>query len=327
MNGDLLTGEDIMSIREFVDSYFFHFNAGEVKRAAQSLTTHIESGGKIFLTLAGAMSTARLGKTLTPLINAGYIAGISCTGANLEEDLFLLTANTHYVTVENWRDLSAKDDARLLDRRLNRVTDVCIPEEQAIRAIEELLLPLWQEYTVTGASALPHEFFYDIILDENLQIDGYIEDSWLYAAAKHNLPLFVPGWEDSTIGNIFASHIIRSNVEASVVKSGIHYMTELADWYQSQTRPLAFFQIGGGIAGDFPICVVPMLNQDMQKSAPLWSWFCQVSEATTSYGGYSGAPPNEKISWGKLSESTPRFAIESDATIVAPLIFAYLLDK
>ena len=327
MNGDLLTGEDIMSIREFVDSYFFHFNAGEVKRAAQSLTTHIESGGKIFLTLAGAMSTARLGKTLTPLINAGYIAGISCTGANLEEDLFLLTANTHYVTVENWRDLSAKDDARLLDRRLNRVTDVCIPEEQAIRAIEELLLPLWQEYTVTGASALPHEFFYDIILDENLQIDGYIEDSWLYAAAKHNLPLFVPGWEDSTIGNIFASHIIQSNVEASVVKSGIHYMTELADWYQSQTRPLAFFQIGGGIAGDFPICVVPMLNQDMQQSAPLWSWFCQVSEATTSYGGYSGAPPNEKISWGKLSESTPRFAIESDATIVAPLIFAYLLDK
>ena len=327
MNGDLLTGEDIMSIREFVDSYFFHFNAGEVKRAAQSLTTHIESGGKIFLTLAGAMSTARLGKTLTPLINAGHIAGISCTGANLEEDLFLLTANTHYVTVENWRDLSAKDDAMLLDRRLNRVTDVCIPEEQAIRAIEELLLPLWQEYTVTGASALPHEFFYDIILDENLQIDGYIEDSWLYAAAKHNLPLFVPGWEDSTIGNIFASHIIQSNVEASVVKSGIHYMTELADWYQSQTRPLAFFQIGGGIAGDFPICVVPMLNQDMQQSAPLWSWFCQVSEATTSYGGYSGAPPNEKISWGKLSESTPRFAIESDATIVAPLIFAYLLDK
>ena len=316
-----------MSIREFVDSYFFHFNAGEVKRAAQSLTTHIESGGKIFLTLAGAMSTARLGKTLSPLINAGYIAGISCTGANLEEDLFLLTANTHYVTVENWRDLSAKDDARLLDRRLNRVTDVCIPEEQAIRAIEELLLPLWQEYTVTGASALPHEFFYGIVLDENLQIDGNIEDSWLHAAAKHNLPLFVPGWEDSTIGNIFASHIIQSNVEASVVKSGIHYMTELADWYQSQTRPLAFFQIGGGIAGDFPICVVPMLNQDMQKSAPLWSWFCQVSEATTSYGGYSGAPPNEKISWGKLSESTPRFAIESDATIVAPLIFAYLLDK
>lgn len=316
-----------MSIREFVDSYFFHFNAGEVKRAAQSLTTHIESGGKIFLTLAGAMSTARLGKTLTPLINAGHIAGISCTGANLEEDLFLLTANTHYVTVENWRDLSAKDDARLLDRRLNRVTDVCIPEEQAIRAIEELLLPLWQEYTVTGASALPHEFFYGIVLDENLQIDGNIEDSWLHAAAKHNLPLFVPGWEDSTIGNIFASHIIQSNVEASVVKSGIHYMTELADWYQSQTRPLAFFQIGGGIAGDFPICVVPMLNQDMQQSAPLWSWFCQVSEATTSYGGYSGAPPNEKISWGKLSESTPRFAIESDATIVAPLIFAYLLDK
>ncbi len=315
-----------MTIRDFVDTYFHHFNAGEVSKAAQSLAQFLSDGGKIFLTLAGAMSTARLGKVLTPMINSGYIAGISCTGANLEEDVFLLAANSHYQAIEDWRSLSVADDADLLEKKLNRVTDVCIPEDQAIRAIEKSIFLLWQEYSTTQQSALPHEFFYQMLLNNQLTIDGNPDDSWVLAAAKHNLPLFVPGWEDSTLGNIFASHVIQSDIDPSVVKSGIHYMTELAKWYESQTTQLAFFQIGGGIAGDFPICVVPMLNQDLQRQVPLWSWFCQISEANPSYGGYSGAPPNEKITWGKLAKETPKFVIESDATIVAPLIFAYLLE-
>ncbi|MEC7229410.1 MAG: deoxyhypusine synthase family protein [Candidatus Thermoplasmatota archaeon] len=316
-----------MSIREFIDFHFHHFNAGEVRKSATSLLGFLQSGGKLFITLAGAMSTARLGKTLAPLINSGYVAGISCTGANLEEDVFLLTAGSNYETIDDWRALSAKNDAELLSRKLNRVTDVCIPEDEAIRHIESAILPLWHDYSSNSKSALPHEFFYQILLSGELNVDGPEHESWVLAAAKQNLPLFVPGWEDSTLGNIFASHVIDSDINASTIKGGIHYMTELAKWYEIQTAPLAFFQIGGGIAGDFPICVVPMLNQDLQRDVPLWSWFCQISEATASYGGYSGAPPNEKITWGKLSESTPKFVIESDATIVAPLIFAYILDQ
>ena len=199
-------------------------------------------------------------------------------------------------------------------------------EPQVKQSIEKAIFSLWQEYSTAQQSALPHEFFYQMLLNNQLIIDGNPDDSWVLAAAKHNLPLFVPGWEDSTLGNIFASHVIQSDIDPSVVKSGIHYMTELAKWYESQTTQLAFFQIGGGIAGDFPICVVPMLNQDLQREVPLWSWFCQISESNPSYGGYSGAPPNEKITWGKLAKETPKFVIESDATIVAPLIFAYLLE-
>ena len=315
-----------MTIRDFIDTYFHHFNAGQVRKAARSLSKFLANGGKIFLTLAGAMSTARLGKVLVPMINSGYIAGISCTGANLEEDVFLLTANSHYETIDDWRSLSAADDTELLGRKLNRVTDVCIPEEEAIRHIESAILPLWQDYSNNNESALPHKFFYQILLSGDLKIDGLEDESWVMAAAKKNLPVFVPGWEDSTIGNIFASHVIDSGINASTIKGGIHYMMELAEWYENQTTPLAFFQIGGGIAGDFPICVVPMLNQDLQRDVPLWSWFCQISESRASYGGYSGAPPNEKITWGKLAKETPKFVIESDATIVAPLIFAYLRD-
>ena len=107
-------------------------------------------------------------------------------------------------------------------------------------------------------------------------------------------------------------------------------MKALAEWYTATTKAnhsIGFFQVGGGIAGDFPICVVPMLHQDLRRtSVPLWGYFCQISDSTTSYGSYSGALPNEKITWGKLGADTPRFVIESDATIVAPLMFAYVMD-
>ena len=317
-----------MSIRQFVDLHYRHFNAGELARASHSLTQFLDNGGKIFLTLAGAMSTAELGRSLAPMIRAGHIAGISCTGANLEEDLFNLVAHESYVSIENWRNLSAEDDANLLRQNLNRVTDICIPEEEAFRKIEHHLMSCWKEADESNITKLPHEFFYQLLMSGVLEstYEANPEDSWLLAAAQTNLPLYVPGWEDSTLGNIFAARCIEGKIRSTTMKNGIEYMIQLAQWYESRTDSLAFLQIGGGIAGDFPICVVPLLHQDLERKVPLWSWYCQISESSPSYGGYSGAPPNEKITWGKLAVETPKFVIESDATIVAPLLFGYVLD-
>ena len=317
-----------MTIRNFVKEHFRHFNAGEFAAAAESLTDFLSNGGKMFLTLAGAMSTAELGRSLAPMIRAGHIAGISCTGANLEEDMFNLVAHNSYVRIENWRELSAEDDANLLLKKLNRVTDTCIPEGEAFRKIEKHILSSWKHADEASEAKLPHQFFYDLLNSGALEdeYEAEPENSWLLAAAEAQLPLFVPGWEDSTLGNIFAARCIEGKITSSTVKSGIEYMIELTHWYERMEQPLAFVQIGGGIAGDFPICVVPLLHQDLERDVPLWSWFCQISEATASYGGYSGAPPNEKITWGKLAVDTPKFMIESDATLVAPMLFGYVLD-
>jgi len=129
---------------------------------------------------------------------------------------------------------------------------------------------------------------------------------------------------------MYAAACMRGDVKnVHTVRTGIEYMVQLAEFYQSVTKTstLGMFQIGGGIAGDFPICVVPMLHQDMEIEAKLWGYFAQISDSTTSYGSYSGAVPNEKITWGKLGVDTPKFIVESDATIVAPLIFAYILNQ
>jgi deoxyhypusine synthase len=320
-----------MTISEFITHHYRHFNAATVVDAARGYKDLVEGGGKMLVTLAGAMSTAELGLSLAEMIRRGKVHGISCTGANLEEDVFNLVAHDHYVRVPDYRDLTPADEQALLERHLNRVTDTCIPEEEAMRRMEGVLLELWQRADRAGERYLPHEFFYQALnegrLEQHYQIDP--ADSWMVAAAERQLPLFVPGWEDSTLGNIFAGRVIDGRVKnATTVRGGIEYMIALADWY-TRTAPdggLGFFQIGGGIAGDFPICVVPMLHQDLRRTeVPLWSYFCQISDSTTSFGSYSGAVPNEKITWGKLGVDTPKYIIESDASIVAPLVFAYVL--
>jgi deoxyhypusine synthase len=317
-------------IKEFIKEHFKHFNAAALVDASEAYVQHINRGDKMMVTLAGAMSTAELGKSLAEMIRQDKVHIISCTGANLEEDVFNLVAHSHYKRVSNYRDLSPQDEQELLDSHFNRVTDTCIPEMEAMRKIEDHLVRVWKNASDKGERYFPHEFFYQILRSGELEKEYEIDpkNSWLLAACEKNLPIVVPGWEDSTCGNFFAGHCIEGLIKPSCLKSGIEYMIELASWYQSNCGDsgIGFYQIGGGIAGDFPICVVPMIHQDLGlDGVPVWNYFCQISDSTTSYGSYSGAVPNEKITWGKLEINTPKFIVESDASIVAPLMFAYIL--
>jgi len=319
------------AVTEFVRRHFRHFNAAALVDAAEGFRQHLDGGGRMLLAMAGAMSTGEIGLSLAEMIRQKKIHAVCCTGANLEEDVFNLVAHEHYVRIPHYRDLSPAEEQELLERHLNRVTDTCIPEEEAMRRLERTILAEWTAADQAGAPAFPHEFVYRVLrkgeLDRYFQIDP--RDSWVVAACEADLPLFVPGWEDSTLGNMYAAACMKGRINSpNTVRGGVQYMVELAEWYLSNSvpQPIGFFQIGGGIAGDFPICVAPMLEQDLRvKDVPKWGYFCQISDSTTSYGSYSGAVPNEKITWGKLAVDTPRFVIESDASIVAPLIFASVL--
>ena len=317
-----------MSVRDFIQRNYRHFNAGALSDCIESIRTFLDNDGRLMITLAGAMSTAEIGKTLAPAIRSQKVHAICCTGANLEEDLFNLIASSDYERIPNWRDFSASDDLDLHERGLNRVTDVAIPEQEAIRYVEKQMLELWKDAEAAGDRRFPHEYIYDLLLHGDLDFDGDPNESWLMAAADANLPIFTPGWEDSTLGNILVARVIDLTLSSQdIVLSGLHAMQALADWYREDDSPTGLLQVGGGISGDFPICVVPMLRQDVGIDVNLWSWFAQISESRPSYGGYSGAPPNEKISWGKLSLETPTFVIESDASIVLPLILEAIMEN
>jgi deoxyhypusine synthase len=325
-------------VSQFIALNYRHFNAAALLDAAKGYETHLKAGGKMLVTLAGAMSTAELGISLAEMIRQDKVHAIVCTGANLEEDIFNLVAHDYYERVPHYRHLTADDEQELLSRHMNRVTDTCIPEHEAMRRIEAVVLEEWVAADKAGERYFPHEFMYKVLrsgkLKKSYQIDP--KNSWMIAACEKNLPIIVPGWEDATLGNMYAGHVISGDVKnVHTVRTGIEYMMWLAEWYTKTSKTLrngegsiGFFQIGGGIAGDFPICVVPMLHQDLQRTGvPLWGYFAQISDSTTSYGSYSGAVPNEKITWGKLGSKTPKYIVESDATIVAPLIFAWVLGQ
>ena len=314
---------------ELVTRNFKNFNARVLRDALFAYWDHIGAGGKMYWTVAGAMSSAQLGITLAPAIRSGLIHGLSVTGANLEESLFRLVAHDSYKDFPDYRYLTKQDDTRILEQRMRRVTDTSIPEDDAFRAVEKILVPMWRRATESGERRFWHEYFYELVQALGRKhYEGPPDECWLLAAARAKLPMVVPGHEDSTFGNIFASHVKLGECSASVVKSGIEYMTQLYDDYQvlAKGKGVGFFQIGGGIAGDFPICVVPSIKYDLQEKVKPWAYFCQVSDSTTSYGSYSGATPNEKITWDKLTEKTPMFVIESDATIVVPLLLSALLE-
>ena len=129
------------------------------------------------------------------------------------------------------------------------------------------------------------------VLKQYYEIDP--KNSWMIAAAEKNLPIIVPGWEDSTMGNIFASYCIKGDLKASTMKSGIEYMVYLTEWYKnnSKGKGAGFFQIGGGIAG---------ISRFVGAYDVPGSWgmirlqlFRQISDSNC-YGSYSGAVPNEK---------------------------------
>ncbi|TVP55946.1 MAG: deoxyhypusine synthase [Gemmatimonadales bacterium] len=322
------------SIREFMEKHYLHFNARETVAAARAYEDHLAQGGRMLVSLAGAMSTGELGIILARMIREGKVHAISCTGANLEEDVFNLLGHDDYEVIPDWRALSAQDEVALYDRGMNRVTDTCIPED-IMRHLEARLIQRWRSACEAGERKFPFEYLYDILrsgeLDEHYQVDP--ANSWLLAALEADIPVYSPGWEDSTTGNMFAANVLTGKVpHHQCCKTGTEQFAHLIEWYlehngEAEGVPsVGFFQIGGGIAGDFAICAVPSIIQDMERpETPFWGYFCQITDADVSFGGYSGAVPNEKITWGKLAEDTPKFLIKSDATIVAPLIFGYLL--
>jgi len=322
----------MVQIRTFMDEQFKHFNAREVRAAARAWRELTDRGGEMLLAMAGAMSTAEIGISLAEMIRRNKVHAVCCTAANLEEDVFNLFAHSEYVVLDNYRDLTPEQELDLARRGLNRVTDTCIPET-VMRHTEHILVELWSQAAKAGKPKHPYEFIYDLLdrkdLEQHYQIPP--EHSWVLAAKKKEIPIFTPGFEDSTLGNILCARVMQGQIASHhAVRTGTEQMEHLAKWYLDRAKkkvPVGFFQIGGGIAGDFSISVVPMLVLDLREKTPLWAYYAQIGDSTTSYGSYSGAVPNEKITWSKIDSNTPKFMINSDATIVAPLIFAYVLDR
>lgn len=333
-----------------------HCNGGRTVDAGLWLKNHCDQGGKIFLTMAGAGSSFQLGIPIGELIRAGKIAAISVTGANLEESPYRLVANSLYAYIPAYQELTREEEDELDRAGLRRITDTFLPEEESVRLILPELEKLWREAEASGKPRFWHEFFFELferrIIPDVIPFDPHAnsDDCWLYQCWRHKIPVFVPGAEDSTMGNIFSYYCYGGNhpflakykqknpISPEVVHHSFRYMNLLAEWYMNNTveQGLAFVQLGGGIAADFPICVVPHLMKDylfeesvetQRKRIRPWDGFVEIHSSPMSFGSYSGAGPKEKITWSKLRRDAFGIQIFGDYTAIFPDIAALVLAK
>src|SRR5215813_11177850 len=151
-------------VSQFIEHHYRHFNAAALVDAAKGYESHLLEGGKMMVTLAGAMSTAELGVSLAEMIRQNKVDIISCTGANLEEDLMNLVAHDHYKRIPHYRDLTPQNEWELLEKGLNRVTDTCIPEEEAFRRLQKHIHALGKDADDKGERYFPHEFMFKMLL-------------------------------------------------------------------------------------------------------------------------------------------------------------------
>ncbi len=316
-----------------------HTNAGATMQAALWLKNHLKNGGKLMVTLAGALSSFQVGVMLAELIRKNKVHIISATGANHEESYYRYVAHSHYAYIPRYTELTPKQEAELRDAGLRRITDTFLPEDESVRIMEPHLLKMWQKAQKTGKRYFPHEYFRRLFSEKLISPDpkSNPEDSWVYATYKKNIPIVVPGFEDSTMGNIFASYTYNGphkkkgdiTISPDITKTGLEYFHLLYDWYmkESKKHPIAFLQLGGGIAGDFPICIVPSLKHDLRlPKVRDWAGFIEIGSSPMSYGSYSGAGGKEKITWDKLSTESYYQIIQSDVTLAFPWIAAVLLN-
>lgn len=315
-----------------------HCNGGATLQAALWLKDHTDRGGKVVVTIAGALSSFEIGVMLAELIRKDKVHLISATGANHEESYYRYVAHSHYAHIPRYTELTPDQEAELRDAGLRRITDTFLPEDESVRIMEPHLLKMWMRAQKSGERYFPHEYFRRLFSEGLIKADpaGNPEDCWAYAAYKKNIPIIVPGFEDSTMGNIFASYTYAGKyrkdrnvvLDQAIMKSGLEYFTYLYDWYMETAKkaPIAFLQLGGGIAADFPICVVPSLKHDLRISGVRpWAGFIEIGSSPMSYGSYSGAGGKEKITWDKLSTESYYQIIQSDVTVAFPWIAAVML--
>ena len=327
-------------ISEFAERTLMHCNGGSTMQAALWLKNHLKKGGKLVVTLAGALSSFQVGVMLAELIRQNKVHLVSATGANHEESYYRYVAHSHYAYISRYTELTPEQEAELRDAGLRRITDTFLPEDESVRIMEPHLLKMWKEAQAKGESYLPHEYFRRLFAEKLIKPDPKANpaDCWTLAAFEKNIPIIVPGFEDSTMGNIFASytygglHKSKGDIvlDGKVMKSGLEYFHLMYDWYlkESKNSPIAFLQLGGGISADFPICVVPSLKHDLKMHGKVrdWAGFVEIGSSPMSYGSYSGAGGKEKITWDKLSTQSYYQIIQSDVTVAFPWIAAVLLE-
>ncbi len=293
------------------------YNARRLAEAAEMLKEMIDTDSTVCLTLAGAMTPIGIGRTISAMIDAGFIDWIVTTGANVYHDLHFaydLPVRQGHFDV---------DDDILYSKQIVRIYDVYIKEMGTLQAQDIVV----QRDMKRAKKALPQNASTADIsyaLGKAAKENGkYPEKSFLVKAYEHKVPVYMPAIGDSSIGLnmlplLFEDKGILPNVILDVAESAAIL------WKSKRSGGL---ELGGGVPKNFFQQTGPALYQILKIKEGGQDYLIQMTDARPDTGGLSGATLQEGKSWGKIKTShKDNIIVYGDSSVYFPLLCSYIMS-
>jgi deoxyhypusine synthase len=308
-----------MSVEDLVDVYrrAGAFNGGRLAEGCDLFGRMIDSGATIALTVTGAMSPAGMGGAIQAMIEAGFVDLVIATGANLYHDLHfalkLPVVQGHFQV----------DDRELYRAGIERIYDVFITEDSLLDTdafVREALEKAPRALRGRISTPQLHHYLGHLVL-ENAPLP---EKSWVATAARWDVPVFTSSPGDSSIGMNVAAMKLRGG--ETTIDPDLDVLQSTAVVYDAKVNGVVI--LGGGSPKNFYLQTQPTLWQILDLNRGGHEYVLQISTDSPQWGGLSGATPSEAISWGKVQANMMKnhVVVYSDATVAAPLVFAYALS-
>ncbi|HWR35120.1 MAG TPA: deoxyhypusine synthase family protein [Clostridia bacterium] len=279
----------------------------------------------VVMTLAGAMTVAKQGLIIAELIDRHIVKALVSTGALMAHGLVEAAGKSHFVWDEKMNDIE------LYEAGYNRVYDTLEPETNLnfVEGIVAKVLDKWDASEVACSWKLNREI--GRYLHENVEGRGILK-----SAFENNVPVFVPAFTDSEMGLDFSLHNRKRKKEGrpEIPYNPFLDLNHFAETLLAQTR-LGIFTIGGGVPRNWSQQFGPYIELRHRRGGedlPLkrYHYGLRICPEPVHWGGLSGSPYSEAISWGKFvppDEGGKFGEVFVDATVGLPLVVGAVLER
>jgi deoxyhypusine synthase len=279
----------------------------------------------VVMTLAGAMTVAKQGLIISELIDRGIVNAIVSTGALMAHGLVEATGKSHF------RYNPEVSDTELYEQGYNRVYDTLEPE-QNLDDVEEVMSEIlegWDHNEIVCSYKLNHT------IGEHLA-RRVGQRGILKSAYENGVPVFVPAFTDSELGlDVALNNRLRESTGRHKLRfDPFEDLEHFAATLLRQTR-LGILTIGGGVPRNWSQQFGPFIelrHRRLGENVPLkrYHYGVRICPEPVYWGGLSGSPYSEAISWGKFvppAEGGKFGEVFLDATVGLPLIVAAVLER
>ena len=330
--------DEKMTITQLVDDVFdgMGYNAKRLAEACHLFKSMLDGNSTVCLTLAGAMTPVGMGGGIIKMMEKGFVDWIVTTGANTYHDLHFA-----YQLPVHQGDQCA-DDNELAEHDVVRIYDVYIDMQRTLIAQDNIIQAL------TGKAVEDNKFpakfstaYYYKTLGEGVWETAKNPDrSFIASASKNKVPVFVPGFADSSVGMGTSYLPILANRNSGSFdldpedfvdpSPTMDVLESAAIVHDSMIHDISrgVIEVGGGVPKNFLQQTGPMISQIIGMECPGENYVIQVTVDRPDTGGLSGATINEGKSWGKIPRAGEGNVVPYlDATVGIPIIFAYALEN